>query len=68
MDATDRVSRAVSTRMKRWLLIVLALLAFALAACRAPAGEPGPTSASAEPSETPAASSSPAASSDPYDY
>jgi len=63
-----RVSRAVCTPMKRWLLIVVALVAFSLAACRTPAGEPGPSSASAEPSEAPATSSEPAASSDPYDY
>jgi hypothetical protein len=53
--------------MKRWLLILVALLAFSLAACRAPAGEPGPSAASGEPSEAPA-TSSPAASYDPYDY
>jgi len=47
--------------MKRWLLIFLAILGITLAACRAPAGEPG--SGSAEPSDAPAASSY-----DPYDY
>jgi hypothetical protein len=54
--------------MKRWLLILVALVAFSLAACRAPAGEPGSSSGSAEPSETPAASETSAASEDPYDY
>jgi hypothetical protein len=54
--------------MKRWPLILVALVAFSLAACRAPAGEPGSSAASAEPSDTPAAAESSAASEDPYDY
>ena len=60
--------------MKRWLMILVALVAFSLAACRAPAGEPGSSSASAEASETSATSESSAASEssapseDPYDY
>ncbi|HEX9635219.1 MAG TPA: hypothetical protein VGB34_07050 [Candidatus Limnocylindria bacterium] len=54
--------------MKRWLLIVVALVAFSLAACRAPAGEPAASSENSEPSEAPATSSEPAASYDPYDY
>jgi hypothetical protein len=54
--------------MKRWLLIVVALVSFSLPACRAPAGEPGSTSGNAEPSDAPAASSAPDASYDPYDY
>ena len=60
--------------MKRWLLILVALFAFSLAACRAPAGEPGSSTASTEPSETSAAiqssaaSESAAPSEDPYDY
>jgi hypothetical protein len=53
--------------MKRRLLIVLALAAFALAACR-PAGEPGPTTEGGETSNAPAASSAPDSSDDPYDY
>lgn len=52
--------------MRRSLLTVLAILAIALAACRAPAG--GGNSDAAAPSEAPAESSAPVMSDDPYDY